>query len=130
MNIEIKEVTDDPLSIIVGAGHPWVEEREIEIYRLVESTMFISNQATTLTSYLHHLTGKTISEEKQIIMGNLESVSDHLIFCTEPIEHNFECSDTWIQGLESQVHPEADKLLSTSVIKLNLFFQCRPPYVI
>ncbi|MBW2443801.1 MAG: LysR family transcriptional regulator [Deltaproteobacteria bacterium] len=74
MNIEIKAITDDPLGIIVGTGHPWANKKEIEISELVDSTMFISNQATTLISYLHHLTGKTIKEENTIIMGNLESV--------------------------------------------------------
>jgi len=74
MNIEIREVTDDPLGIIVGADHPWADKREIEISELIGSTMFISNQATTLISYLRHLTGKTIKEENRIIMGNLESV--------------------------------------------------------
>ena len=74
MNIEIKEITDDPLSIIVGTGHPWAGKKEIEISELIGRTMFISNQATTLISYLHHLTGRTIKEENRIIMGNLESV--------------------------------------------------------
>ena len=74
MNIEIKEITDDPLGIIVGIDHPWADKKEIGISELIGSTMFISNQATTLISYLHDLTGETIKEENQIIMGNLESV--------------------------------------------------------
>jgi len=74
MNIEIREITDDPLGIIVGTDHPWADKKEIEISELIGGTMFISNQATTLISYLHHLTGKTIKEENRIIMGNLESV--------------------------------------------------------
>ncbi len=74
MNIEIREITDDPLGIIVGTNHPWAAKKEIEISDLMGSTMFISNQATTLISYLHHLTGKTIKEENRIIMGNLEAV--------------------------------------------------------
>ena len=36
--------------------------------------MFLSNQATSLISYLQHLIGATIPEEKRIVMGNLESV--------------------------------------------------------
>ena len=74
MNIEIKEMTDDPLGIIVGAGHPWADKKETDISELLDNTMFISNQATTLISYLRHLTGKTIKEENRIIMGSLESV--------------------------------------------------------
>jgi len=74
MNIEIREITDDPLGIIVGRDHPWADKKKIEISELIGGTMFISNQATTLISYLHHLTGKTIKEENRIIMGNLESV--------------------------------------------------------
>ena len=74
MNIEIKEITDDPLGIFVGTDHPWADKKEIGISELIGSTMFISNQATTLISYLHHLTGETIKEENRIIMGNLESV--------------------------------------------------------
>jgi len=74
MNIEIREITDDPLGIIVGKNHPWADKKEIGISELMGSTMFISNRATTLISYLRHLTGETIKEENRIIMGNLESV--------------------------------------------------------
>ena len=74
MNIEIREMTEDPLGIIVGKHHPWADRKAIDISELTGSTMFISNKATSLISYLHHLTGKTIKEENTIIMGNLESV--------------------------------------------------------
>lgn len=74
MNIEIREITEDPLGVIVGKGHPWADRKTIDTSELIDSPMFISNQATTLISYLHHLTGKTIKEENRIIMGNLEAV--------------------------------------------------------
>ena len=74
MNIEIKEVTDDPLGIIVGNRHPWAHRNEINISELTGNTMFLSNKATTLISYIYQLTGKMIEEENRIIMGNLESV--------------------------------------------------------
>ena len=74
MNIEIREITEDPLGIIVGKDHPWAAKKKIDISKLIDSPMFISNQATTLISYLHYLTGQTIKEENRIIMGNLEAV--------------------------------------------------------
>ena len=74
MNIEIREVTEDPLGIIVGKDHPWASRKTVAISELIESPMFISNQATTLISYLHYLTGETVKEENRIIMGNLEAV--------------------------------------------------------
>ena len=74
MNIEIREITEDPLGIIVGKDHPWANRKSVRMHELMESPMFISNQATTLISYLHHLTGQTIKTENRIIMGNLEAV--------------------------------------------------------
>ena len=74
MNIEIREITEDPLGIIVGKDHPWANRLSISMPELMKSPMFISNQATTLISYLHHLTGQTIKAENRIIMGNLEAV--------------------------------------------------------
>ncbi|MBT8375208.1 MAG: LysR family transcriptional regulator [Deltaproteobacteria bacterium] len=74
MNIEIREITEDPLGIIVGKGHPWANRKSISMPELIKSPMFLSNQATTLISYLHHLTGQTIKEKNRIIMGNLEAV--------------------------------------------------------
>ncbi len=74
MNIEIKEISDDALTVIVGKNHPWADKGEIEVSDLMDDTMFLSNEATTLISYLQYLTGETIKEANRIVMGNLESV--------------------------------------------------------
>jgi DNA-binding transcriptional LysR family regulator len=74
MNIGIKEITDDPLMVIVGRDHPWAEKGEVVVSDLMDGTMFLSNEATSLISYLQYLTGETIKEANRIVIGNLESV--------------------------------------------------------
>jgi len=74
MNIDIEEICEDPLAIIVGENHLWADQGAITVSDLSNNTMFLSNQATSLISYLQHLTGAVIEEEKRIVMGNLESV--------------------------------------------------------
>jgi len=74
MNIEFKEVADDPLVIIVGKNHPWAEKEEVEISDLMGTTIFLSNHATSMIPYLQNLTGMTIREESKMVIGNLESV--------------------------------------------------------
>ena len=74
MNIEFKEIADDPLVVIVGKNHPWADKNEVEISDLTGTTIFLSNHATSMIPYLQNLTGMTIREESKMIIGNLESV--------------------------------------------------------
>jgi DNA-binding transcriptional LysR family regulator len=74
MNIEFKEITEDPLVIIVGKNHPWADREEVEISDLMDTTIFLSNHATSMIPYLQNLTGITIREESKMVIGNLESV--------------------------------------------------------
>ena len=74
MNIEFKEIADDPLLIIVGKSHPWADKEAVEISDLMGATIFLSNHATSMIPYLQDLTGMTIPEESKMIIGNLESV--------------------------------------------------------
>ncbi|NNL77324.1 MAG: LysR family transcriptional regulator, partial [Desulfobacterales bacterium] len=37
MNIEIREITEDPLGIIVGKGHPWANRKSISMPELMKS---------------------------------------------------------------------------------------------
>ncbi|MEW6670514.1 MAG: LysR family transcriptional regulator [Thermodesulfobacteriota bacterium] len=74
MNIEFKEIADDPLVIIVGRNHPWAKKGKIEISDLMHSTIFLSNHATSMIPYLQNITGMTIREESKMVIGNLESV--------------------------------------------------------
>jgi len=74
LNIEIKEIINDPLMIMIGKDHPWASRKEVKMPELIESTIFLSNQNTSLISYLHYLTGQTIKGENKIVMGSLEAV--------------------------------------------------------
>lgn len=74
LNIEIKEIINDPLMIMIGKDHPWASRKEVKMPELIESTIFLSNQNTSLISYLHYLTGQTIKGENKMVMGSLEAV--------------------------------------------------------
>jgi len=80
MTIEINEFTKDPLVIIVNEKHPWAKKREIEISDLMDKSIFLSNQETSLMAYLYDLTGLKISEKKKVIIGSLESVKKAVQF--------------------------------------------------
>lgn len=80
MTIEVKEFIDDPLLVIVGKDHPWADKQEVRATELQERTIFLSNQETSLMSYLHSLTGIELKEEKKIIIGSQEAVKKAVQF--------------------------------------------------
>jgi len=80
MTIEIREFSEDPLAIIVNHKHPWTEKGAIELSDLMEKSIFLSNQETSLLAYLNDLTGLKISEKKRVITGSLEAVKKAVRF--------------------------------------------------
>ena len=59
---------------MVAKDHPWAGREEVEVSELVGSTIFLSNQNTSLISYVHYLTGQTLKGENKVVMGSLEAV--------------------------------------------------------
>lgn len=64
----------DKLVVITNPSHPWTKKEGINIEDITKETLLLSNKSTTLISYINSISNKELNPEKQIVIGNIESV--------------------------------------------------------